>query len=58
MTKYLERLLTTKEDHIKSSNKERKYPLTGIRNVGNSCYMNAILQSLSNTNQIRNYCHY
>ncbi|XP_065343241.1 ubiquitin carboxyl-terminal hydrolase 8 [Cloeon dipterum] len=29
--------------------------LTGLKNLGNSCYMNSIVQCISNTNELRNY---
>ena len=40
---------------IKSENKEIKTILRGLGNIGATCYMNATLQCLSNTEKLTNY---
>ncbi|EMD46108.1 ubiquitin carboxylterminal hydrolase, putative [Entamoeba histolytica KU27] len=58
MSKYVGRLFSPRDDHVKKffSN----YPICGIRNLGNTCFISSVLQSLANTQQIRSYCfhHY
>ncbi|NWV42217.1 UBP2 hydrolase, partial [Grantiella picta] len=42
------------DDHCDSS--KAVQGLTGLRNLGNTCFMNSILQCLSNTKELRDYC--
>jgi ubiquitin C-terminal hydrolase len=48
-----------KEKEVKSlddrEEKEAQFGLTGLRNLGNTCYMNSILQALSNLPAFREY---
>lgn len=43
-----------KTEHLKKLSKEENY--NGIDNIGNSCYLNSVIQNLVAVDEIKNFC--